>query len=411
MASLLGDLRIIEISAFIAAPLGGMTLAQLGADVIRIDPIGGGIDSGRWPLAPNGRSLYWSSLNKSKRSITLALNTEEGREIALALATSSNPGAGIALTNFPAKGWLAYEKFAARRRDFILLRLNGNPDGTSAVDYTVNCASGFPLLTGDGSGPVNHVLPAWDVAAGLYLATGLLAAERYRSRTGEGEEVTLSLADVMLATVGNLGLLADAQINGHHRQAIGNNIYGVYGQDFATADYRRVMIVAISNGQWSALLKATGLSRAFDELAQLAQVDLSSEGGRFAARDAISQILAPWFAARSLQELTNVFSGTAVLWGPYQDLGQLLAEDARCSVQNPLFRLMEEAGFPSVMTPHIPLQFRNGTRGELKPAPVYGEHTDEVLLDVLGLSSQEVGRLHDRGIAAGQSSPTPRTTT
>ena len=92
----------------------------------------------------------------------------------------------------------------------IVLRLVGNRDGSAAVDYTVNAASGFPLVTGPGGGaPVNHVLPAWDIAAGLYLATGLLAAERHRARTGEGQEVVAALADVMLATVGNLGYVGD----------------------------------------------------------------------------------------------------------------------------------------------------------------------------------------------------------
>ena len=80
MAYPLAGLRVVEVSAFIAAPLGGMTLAQMGADVIRIDPIGGNIDIGRWPLAPSGTSLCWASLNKAKRSVALALNTPEDLE-------------------------------------------------------------------------------------------------------------------------------------------------------------------------------------------------------------------------------------------------------------------------------------------------------------------------------------------
>ena len=82
MSGPLSDLRVVELSAFVAAPLGGMTLAQLGADVIRIDPIGGNIDFRRWPLGPQDLSLYWAGLNKGKRSIALALGTAEGRQIA-----------------------------------------------------------------------------------------------------------------------------------------------------------------------------------------------------------------------------------------------------------------------------------------------------------------------------------------
>ena len=133
-----------------------------------------------------------------------------------------------------------------------MLRLTGNADGSGAVDYTVNCASGFPTATGRDETPVNHVLPAWDIAAGLYLSTGLLAAERQRRRDGQGREVTLALADVMLASVGNLGYLADVQVNGHVRPPLGNDLYGALGRDFATRDGRRLMIVAISNRQWRA---------------------------------------------------------------------------------------------------------------------------------------------------------------
>src|SRR6195952_5077669 len=184
MTGILAGLRITEVSAFVAAPLGGMPLAQLGAEVIRIDPIGGNIDAHRWPLAPDGASIYWASLNKAKRSVTLALDTPEGQAIAAALMCAPGPGAGVVLTNLPARGWMSYASLSAQREDLIMLRLTGNHDGTGAVDYTVNCASGFPIATGDRAERVNHVLPAWDVAAGLYLALGLLAAERVRARDG-----------------------------------------------------------------------------------------------------------------------------------------------------------------------------------------------------------------------------------
>src|SRR5213078_2435670 len=104
MNRLLADLRIVELSAFVAAPLGGMTMAQFGAEVIRIDPIGGAIDHNRWPVTDSGASLYWAGLNKAKRSVALALNKPEGRELARAIATA--PGGdpkrgGIVLTNLP----------------------------------------------------------------------------------------------------------------------------------------------------------------------------------------------------------------------------------------------------------------------------------------------------------------------
>src|ERR1700739_4034214 len=117
MNRLLQDLRIIEISAFVAAPLGGMTMAQMGADVIRVDPIGGGIDFARWPVTAGGASLYWTGLNKAKRSLALALDKPEGREIARALVAAPGAGAGILLTNLPPLRGLDFVSLKAVRAD------------------------------------------------------------------------------------------------------------------------------------------------------------------------------------------------------------------------------------------------------------------------------------------------------
>ena len=115
MYALLDGLRVIESSAFVAAPIGGMTLAQLGADVVRIDPIGGGIDIGRWPLAPGGHSLYWTGLNKGKRSVEIDLRSAEGRELAAALVTAGGDEGGIFLTNVPPRGPLACKRRGVQR--------------------------------------------------------------------------------------------------------------------------------------------------------------------------------------------------------------------------------------------------------------------------------------------------------
>ena len=94
----LDGLTVLEVSSFVAAPLGGMTLAQLGAQVIRIDPVGGGPDLGRWPLAPSGSSLYWTGLNKSKLSVTLNFRAPEGRQLLHDLVTASGACGGIVLS-------------------------------------------------------------------------------------------------------------------------------------------------------------------------------------------------------------------------------------------------------------------------------------------------------------------------
>lgn len=401
MNHLLADLRIVELSAFVAAPLGGMTMAQMGAEVIRIDPLRGGVDFTRWPVTREGRSLYWAGLNKAKRSVALALDKPEGREIARALIAAPGAGGGILLTNLPPLPGLDYESLKSARPDVIVLRLTGNRDGTTAVDYTVNAASGFPLVTGSSGGPTNHVLPAWDIAAGLTLATGLLAAERHRARTGAGQEVTLALADVMLAMVGHLGYVGEVAINGTARPPLGNDLYGSFGRDFATADGRRVMIVALTRRQWRALGEATGLAERFQMIGPLMEVDLDSEAGRFAAREVIAALLARWCKAHTLAEIGAAFAGTAVLWGPFQDFFQLVREDPRASPANPLFAEVEQPGIGRYPMPGLPLDFSAAPRQPTHPAPLLGEDTDAVLSAVLGLSQAEIARLHAHGLAAG----------
>jgi 2-methylfumaryl-CoA isomerase len=406
MNRLLQDLRIVEFSAFVAAPLGGMTMAQFGAEVIRIDPIGGAIDYNRWPVTDSGASLYWAGLNKAKRSVALALNKPEGRELAQAIATAPGAGGGIVLTNLPPLPGLDYASLKAKREDVIVLRLTGNRDGSAAVDYTVNAASGFPLVTGNNTGssvgalPVNHVLPAWDIAAGLYLSTALLAAERHRARTGEGQEVTAALSDVMLATVGHLGYVGDVHINGRARPAIGNDLYGSFGRDFATADGRRVMVIALTPRQWRAIGRATGLTDKLTMVGTIMEVDLDTETGRYEARDAIAALLARWCARKTMTEIRAAFDGSGVLWGPFQDFVGLVRDDPRCSSANPLFAEIDQPGIGRYPMPGLPLDFSASPRQPTRPAPRLGEHTEQVLSEVLGLSSGEIARLSDAGIAA-----------
>jgi 2-methylfumaryl-CoA isomerase len=388
-----------------------MTLAQLGADVIRFDQIGGGLDYHRWPLAGVplgageaggpviGQSLFWAGLNKGKRSFQVDIGSDEGRELVTALIADT----GNLLTNFPARGWLTYERLKERREDLIMVALTGNPDGSSEVDYTVNPATGFPWATGPRnlSEPLNSVLPSWDLVMGGLAATGLLAADRRRTRTGEGELVKLALSNVAFATVGNLGRIAEAQLGGQDQRKDGNYLYGAFGADFATEDDRRVMVVALTARQWQALIEATGLDQAFAGIEQVSGQDLNTETGRYEARDLIAAILRPWFAARTLGEIRERFSGTGVSWGPYQTFRQLIDEDPRCSPENPMFAEIEHPGVGRYLAPASPLDFAQLGRLPVRRAPILGEHTEEILSEVLGLSDREIGDLFERGVVAG----------
>lgn len=310
MEQILSGMRVIEGAAFVAAPSGAMTLAQLGADVIRFDLIGGGLDYRRWPVDQHDNSLFWAGLNKGKRSIAVDFRKPEGQEILARLIGAPGEDAGLFISNFPARGWLSYKSLKRQRDDLIYVNLTGDRHGGSAVDYTVNCEVGFPYLTGNGDEPVNHVLAAWDVITGQTLALGLLAAERHRRKTGAGQFVQLALADVALATLGHLGFIAEAQINGE-RDACGNYLYGAYGKDFVTADDRRVMIVGLTGNQWNAIRKATGLGDALDQLGARLGLDLRAEGNRFRAREQITGVLAPWSARTRSRKCARGWMTTA----------------------------------------------------------------------------------------------------
>lgn len=389
----LTGLKVVEISAFVAAPLGGMTLAQLGADVIRIDPIGGNIDANRWPISDDGTSIYWASLNKGKRSVTLDLKSDEGQKIATDLIAE----AGTLITNLPARGWLSFENLVQHREDLVMLRLGGWHDGSPAVDYTVNAASGFPIITGDDDRPVNNAVPAWDVAAGLYIANGIMAAELDRRSSGKGQEISLALSDVMLATVGNLGYIAEVQATGKTRGPLGNGLYGAYGQSFECTDGRQVMVVVISNKHWRGLGKATGLSEKLEMIGPLLDVDLSTEGGRFEAREAIDAVVRPWFAVHTAAEAEAALKAASVLVGGFQTFEELVTTDPRCSTENPLLTEIDQPGVGRVLAPRVPLQFAGTPAADAMTAPQLSENTTDVLTSRLGMDDGTLAALRTHG--------------
>ncbi len=394
----LDGFRIIEGSAFVAAPSGGMALAQLGADVIRFDQIGGGLDARRWPLTAQGESMYWSGLNKGKRSIAVDLRSKRAQELLTELIGIT----GTFLTNFPARGWMSYSVLQKRRADLVMLAVTGNRDGSTALDYTVNAAMGYPLATGpvESSEPVNHVLPAWDLICGQTAALGLLAADRRRLQSGEGTLMSLALSDVALAAVAALGHVAEAQINGTERGRFGNDLYGAYGAEFTTADGVRVYVAGISPKQWSSLLEATESTAAVAAIAEAEGLDFGNEGDRFEARAEVSAAIRPWIASRTVAEVAARFDELGVCWGRYQTFKQLVDDDPRCSVDGGLFREVDQPQIGTYLSPGSPLAFDGALAVEPTPAPRLGEHTDEILADDLGLTTAEIGSLRANGTVA-----------
>jgi len=262
-----------------------------------------------------------------------------------------------------------------------MVAITGNRDGTAAVDYTVNAALGLPFITGPEGfeGPVNHVLPAWDAMTGFLAATAILAAERHRRISGEGQLVELSLSDVGLAVTGHLGLIGEAVLEEEPRGRFGNHVYGTFGRDFITRDDRRVMVLALTPRQWRSLVEATGLSGEFRNLEARLGLYFNNEGDRWRGRHEICELLQAWIAVRNLTSVTAAFDANKVLWGPYQTFKEMVAQDPRASGSNQLFALVDHPDLGSYPTPGSPLRFGGAESVPPRPAPRLGEHTEEVL--------------------------------
>lgn len=390
----LAGVRVIEFASFVAGPSAGMSLAQLGADVIRVDPIGGNADVKRWPLSNRtGASLYWAALNRGKRSVTVDVRSEAGRDLLLALATAPGPDAGIVVDNAVGRDWFSYDALRSRRDDVIAVRVQGRADGGPAVDYTVNGASGIASLTGPSytDAPVNHVLPAWDLLCGQRVVSSVLATLRRRDRTGRGALVEIALADVAAAAVADLGIYSEAAERGD-RARHGNHMYGSFGVDFETADGARVMIVALTPRQWSAICVATGTTEVFASLADSLGADFATDEGRATHRLVIEALLTPWFAERSTDEVRAMLDGAGVLWGPYRTPAQVAAHlDSQ-----PVLTTMDQPGIGDVISSNSPARLDTRYSGT-RPAPGLGADTDSVLAEVLGLDAGDLDRLRRDG--------------
>ncbi len=404
MYSILQGLRIIEASSFVAGPFCGQHLLGLGAEVIRIDTIGGGLDAHRWPVDKDGHSLFWEGLNKGKKSVAIDLSVPAGRELVTRLITAPGEDAGLFVTNFPADGFLSHERLATHRADLITARVMGWANGRNAVDYTVNALTGLPYLTGPAElpleQPVNHVLPAWDLVTGTYVAFALLAAERLRQRTGKGSELRVPLTDIAATTLGSLGMIAEVAAEGPERRRSGNDLFGALGRDFITADGQRIILVAITARQWSGLVRALNLREAVAALEAGAGVSFAEEGARFIHREALFQLVQTAVSAMPHAELVKVLDASGVCFETYRTLDDAIAKEPGFISGNPAFAIQSHPSGRKYPTGGAPATFPSMERRGASSAPRLGEHTEEVLAEVLKLPEHEIARLHDQRVVA-----------
>ena len=403
MYQLLTGLKVIEVSSFVASPTAGLYLAQLGAEVIRVDHTAGGLDYDRALLTAEGRSLAWENLNRAKKSVAIDLTSKAGRALLVELVRQT----GVLITNLPVDSFLSHAAIAAECPELVSVRIMGWHDGRQAMDFTVNAASGYPLMTGpadwdaDTATPINQVLPAWDFITGAYCAFALLAGLRHRDATGQGIELRVPLGDVAIGTAANSGAMAEMLYRGGDRERLGNAIWGALGRDFTSRDGKRFMVAALTAKQWNALIAAMEVS---DQIAALEQSSglsfATSDANRFEQRDRIFAILQGAAGQLDYADLAQRLTAAGATFERYRTMYEM-AQDSQLVADNPLFgpSPANPSGFEYPATrsfanvPNMPV-------GDPRPAPYLGEHTEEVLAETLGIAETDVTAMVASGLVA-----------
>ncbi|MEL6876998.1 MAG: CoA transferase [Pseudomonadota bacterium] len=403
MYKLLENLSIIEVSSFVASPTAGLYCAQMGAEVIRVDHKAGGLDYDRFMLTEEGRSLSWENLNRAKKSVALDLRSGEGRELCVELAAKT----GQCITNLPEKSFLSHTAMQAKRDDMISVRIMGWHDGRQAMDFTVNAASGYPLMTGpeewelETAPPVNQVLPAWDFITGAYSAFALLSALRYRDTSGQGSEVRVPLGDVAIGTTANAGMMAEMLYRGSDRERLGNAIWGAFGRDFRSKDGQRFMVAALTAKQWAGLVEAFGLGTPIGQLeVELGVRFADGDEPRFTHRARLFDMFQGVAGSHDYAALESRMAAHGCTFEKYRTAHEA-ANDPVLVADNPLFG--PSPANPSGFEYPAPRSFANlpaHEAGNPAPAPYLGQHSEEVLAERLGLSSGAIGKLVDAGTVA-----------
>jgi 2-methylfumaryl-CoA isomerase len=236
--------------------------------------------------------------------------------------------------------------------------------------------------------------------AGLQAAIAVLAADKVRRETGRGQSVKLALSDVAVATMGNLGFIADVVINGSNRLREGNYLYGSYGCDFATGDGRRVMLVALTSRHWRALISLTGTGETVQALERALNTDLSDEEARYRYRAVVSAILDPWFRSRPYAEVIEKLDEGNVLWGTYRTVEELVHDSDSLMAVSPIMHDVDQPGVGVFPTPGPVLRMGDASTSQPKPAPILGADTHAVLQEWLALDDSILSDLGSRGIIA-----------
>src|SRR3954451_25159054 len=379
----LAGVRVADFSRVLAGPYATMLLADLGADVVKVERPGLGDETRAWgpPFDPEGRATYFESVNRNKRSLVLDLGVPADADAARALAMSAD----VLVENFVPgtmeRFGLGYAALSAQHPGLGWCSLTGFGDSPAGrtlpgYDLLVQASGGLMSLTGPEPGhPTKVGVALVDVVAGLHVTIGVLAALRHRDRTGEGQRVDASLLSSLLSALVNQG---GAYVGAGVVPGILGNAHPSIApyQVFETAD--RPMVIAVGNdGQFAAL--ATVLDR--EQLSE--DPRFLTNPARVRHRHELNGILAPLLQARGVDEWWSVMTPAGVPCGPVNDLAEAFDLAARVGLDP-----VVEIGGGTRLTPSRqiahPLRLSATPPTYRLPPPALGEHTSEVLAELRG---------------------------
>ncbi|KQV91397.1 CoA-transferase [Massilia sp. Root351] len=402
----LGHIRVLDLSRVLAGPWCSQNLADLGADVIKIERPGSGDDTRAWgpPYArdADGRdtteAAYYLAANRGKRSVTVDIASAEGQRLIRELAAQSD----VVLENYKVgqlkRYGLDYESLKAVKPDLVYCSVTGfGQDGPYAhragYDFLIQGMGGLMSVTGErddlpGGGPQKAGVALVDLMTGMYATIAIQAALMHRDRSGEGQYIDMALLDVQVAMLANMG--SNYLNSGKAPKRWGNahpNI--VPYQTFACSD--GYIIVATGNdGQYQKFVEAGGRP----ELALHERY--ATNPLRVQNRDELVPILAEMVKTRSRAEWIEQLEAVGVPCGPINDIGDVY--------RNPQVQargMVTEAPHPTagkVKLVRSPMRLSaTPTDGGSAP-PLLGQHTDEVLRELLGRSAEEIGSLKGKGV-------------
>ncbi len=402
----LSHIRVLDLTRVLAGPWCAQTLADFGADVIKVERPGAGDDTRHWGppylKTPDGQdtaeAAYYLAANRNKRSITLDIATPEGQRIVRELARESD----VVLENYKAgqlkKYGLDYESLREVKPDLVYCSVTGfgqtGPYASRAgYDFIVQGMGGFMSITGEredlpGGGPQKAGVAIADLMTGMYATIAVLTALTHRDRTGVGQYIDMALLDVQVAMLANMN--SNYLASGKPPVRWGNahpNI--VPYQTFQTSD--SWIIVAVGNdGQFRKFVDVGGQPGLADD------ERFATNPERVRHRDTLVPILAEMVRTRSKQDWISALEAAGVPCGPINDLSEVFANE-QVIARGMQVELPHPSGATVKLVPN-PVKMSATPPRVDSPPPTLGEHTGSVLHDLLGYDEQQVAALREKGV-------------